>query len=233
MLNKSTLALAVLFALAGCDKAQTPTQTTETPPAAVAEVKTLTSGIELSNMDTSVKPQQDFFRYVNGNWLAKTEIPADKGRWGSFDELRENADKQVLAIVQELAAKTAEPGSDTQKIADFYRSYMDTATLDSLGLEPLKADFAKVDALTSHADLAKLWANYRPIVPVRRWYFLLVRIRKLLINTLRWPTSQVLGMPDRDYYLNTDEKSKEIEQKYQAYITKVAELAGWADPAKS
>ena len=116
MLNKSTLALAVLLALAGCDKAQTPTQSTETPVAAAAEVKTLTSGVELSNMDTSVKPQQDFFRYVNGNWLAKTEIPADKGRWGSFDELRENADKQVLAIVQELAGKTAEPGSDVQKI---------------------------------------------------------------------------------------------------------------------
>ena len=103
MIHKSALAVAVLIALAGCDKAQAPAQSTDTATAAVAEVKTLTSGIELSNMDTSVKPQQDFFRYVNGNWLAKTEIPADKGRWGSFDELRENADKQVLAIVQELA----------------------------------------------------------------------------------------------------------------------------------
>jgi putative endopeptidase len=232
MLKKSTLALAVLVALAGCEKAQTPTQATDTAPAAVAEVKTLTSGIELSNMDTSVKPQQDFFRYVNGNWLAKTEIPADKGRWGSFDELRENADKQVLAIVQELAAKTAEPGSDTQKIADFYRSYMDTATLDSLGLEPLKADFAKVDALTSHADLAKLWGElqaYRTGTPV---VLFVGQDQKASDQYITLANQSGLGMPDRDYYLNTDEKSKEIQQKYQAYITKVAELAGWAEPAK-
>mgnify|MGYP006151903649 CR=1 FL=1 len=65
----------------------------------------LSSGITLANMDTSVAPQQDFFRYVNGNWLDSTDIPADKARWGSFDELRENAEKQVLSIVQQLAAE--------------------------------------------------------------------------------------------------------------------------------
>lgn len=232
MLNKSTLALAVLFALAGCDKAQTPTQTTETPPAAVAEVKTLTSGIELSNMDTNVKPQQDFFRYVNGNWLAKTEIPADKGRWGSFDELRENADKQVLAIVQELVAKTAEPGTDIQKISDFYRSYMDTATLDTLGLEPLKAQFTKVDAVSSHADLAKLWGELQAERTGTPVVLFVGQDQKASDQYITLANQSGLGMPDRDYYLNSDEKSKEIQQKYQAYITKVAELAGWTDPAK-
>jgi predicted metalloendopeptidase len=232
MLNKSTLALAVLLALAGCDKAQTPTQSTETPVAAAAEVKTLTSGVELSNMDTSVKPQQDFFRYVNGNWLAKTEIPADKGRWGSFDELRENADKQVLAIVQELAGKTAEPGSDVQKIADLYRSYMDTATLDTLGLEPLKADFAKVDAVTSHAELAKLWGELQAERTGTPVVLFVGQDQKASDQYITLASQSGLGMPDRDYYLNSDEKSKEIQQKYQAYITKVAELALWTDPAK-
>ncbi len=232
MIHKSALAVAVLIALAGCDKAQAPAQSTDTATAAVAEVKTLTSGIELSNMDTSVKPQQDFFRYVNGNWLAKTEIPADKGRWGSFDELRENADKQVLAIVQELAAVTAEPGTDAQKIADFYRSYMDIPTLDKLGLEPLKADFAKVDAVTSHADLAKLWGElqaYRTGTPVVLY---IGQDQKASDQYITMANQAGLGMPDRDYYLNTDEKSKEIQQKYQSYISKVAELAGWAEPAK-
>jgi predicted metalloendopeptidase len=232
MLKKTTLALAVLMALTGCDKAQTPTQSTETPTAAVAEVKTLTSGIEIANMDTSVKPQQDFFRYVNGNWLAKTEIPADKGRWGSFDELRENADKQVLAIVQELAAKTAEPGTDNQKISDFYRSYMDTAKLDALGLEPLKADFAKVDALTSHADLAKLWGELQADRTGTPVVLYVGQDQKASDQYITQANQAGLGMPDRDYYLNSDEKSKEIQQKYQAYISRVAELAGWTDPAK-
>ncbi|MBY0417339.1 MAG: M13 family peptidase, partial [Pararheinheimera sp.] len=232
MLNKSVLALAVLVALAGCDKAQTPTQTNETPVAVVAEVKTLTSGIELANMDSSVKPQQDFFRYVNGNWLAKTEIPADKGRWGSFDELRENADKQVLAIVQELVAKTAEPGSDIQKISDFYRSYMDTATLDTLGLEPLKAEFTKVDAASSHADLAKLWGELQAERTGTPVVLFVGQDQKASDQYITQANQSGLGMPDRDYYLNSDEKSKEIQQKYQAYISKVAELAGWTDPAK-
>ncbi|WP_337841532.1 M13 family metallopeptidase [Rheinheimera sp.] len=231
MQHQSLLAVAVLAALAGCGQPQQAAPA-DSKPAAVAEQKQLTSGIEVANMDTSVKPQQDFFRYVNGQWLERTEIPADKGRWGSFDELRENADKQVLAIVKELAAKPADAGTDAQKIADLYRSYMDIETLDKLGLTPLTAGFERIDSLKTHADLATLWGEwqaYRVGTPV---VLFVGQDQKQSDQYTTMLNQAGLGMPDRDYYLNSDEKSKETQAKYLAYIQKVAELAGWQDPAK-
>src|SRR5690606_26285643 len=102
-----------------------------------------------------------FFRYVNGSWLDNTEIPADKARWGSFDELRENAEKQVLAIVQQLAAKQHAKGSDGQKIADLYNSFLDEQLAEVLGLNPLRGELAAIDNLNSHADLTNLWGNWQ------------------------------------------------------------------------
>ncbi len=94
----------------------------------------LTSGIELANMDTTVRPQDDFFRYVNGTWLATTEIPADRNNTGVFMDLRDKAREDVKTIIEEVAAKTdLEPGSDEQKVADLYNSFMDTARLEELG----------------------------------------------------------------------------------------------------
>ena len=114
MKQKSLLALgiAVAFGLVGCEQAS---KIAEPTPATTAAVVSLKSGIELTNLDTQVKPQQDFFRYVNGNWLAKTEIPADKSVWGSFHELRKGADDHVLTLIKAAAAKPAEAGTDQAK----------------------------------------------------------------------------------------------------------------------
>ena len=201
-------------------------------PAAATQAAT-SSGISLQNMDTSVAPQQDFFRYVNGSWLDKTEIPADKARWGSFDELRENAEKQVLAIVQELASGKHSKGSDAQKIADLYLSYLDADMAETLGLNPLRGDLARIANLKNHADLATLWGEwqqYRVGTPV------VLYVSQDSKNSSEYITgaSQAgLGLPDRDYYLKDDEKSKEILAKYQAFIEKMWTLAGLENASKA
>ena len=107
MKKMTTVALSIALALglAGCSTAANSNSNAEPTAAVTTATASLSSGITLGNMDASVAPQQDFFRHVNGSWLDNTEIPADKARWGSFDELRENAEKQVLAIVQQLAAE--------------------------------------------------------------------------------------------------------------------------------
>lgn len=231
MQHKSLLALAVVAALAGCGKAP---QTTETAsaPAAVMEQKQLTSGIDVQFMNKDVKPQEDFFLYVNGQWLEQTQIPADKSRWGSFDELRDSADKQVLAIIQTLATKAADAGSDEQKIGDFYRSYMDIATLDQLGLTPLNAGFERIAAVKTHADLATLWGEWQLVRAGTPVVLFVGQDQKQSDQYITSASQAGLGLPDRDYYLKTDENSKGIQAKYQAYIAKVAELAGWENPAK-
>lgn len=228
MSQKTVIALAVAaaltFHLTGCGKAPE----TVAPQAQVEAVQ-LKSGIELGNLDTQVKPQQDFFRYVNGNWLAKTEIPADKSRWGSFDELRYNAEKHVLELIQQQAAKPGESGTDAQKIGDLYRAFMDTTTIDKLGLQPLSADIAAIDALKTADELAMFWGKLqaqRYGTPVTLF---VGQDQKNSTQYISLVNQSGLGMPDRDNYLKTDEKAEKIKQQYRWMIAKFWELAGWPD----
>ena len=120
-------------------------------------------GIIVENMDTSIRPNDDFFRYVNGTWLDKTEIPADRTSWGSFNELRKKTDADVLAILSEAIAEDKFPKlkdaqgnltleSDQKKAVNFYESIMDTVARDAQGIDPLKPFLAKIDGLKNLAD---------------------------------------------------------------------------------
>ena len=110
----------------------------------------LGSGIDMSGFDTSVRPQDDFFDYVNGKWVAETPLPADRARWGTFDKLRENAQKDVRALVEEVSAtENVQPGSATQKIRDFYNAYMDSEQPNALGVEAIRAELDEIAAIQS------------------------------------------------------------------------------------
>ncbi|PKM17926.1 MAG: peptidase M13 [Gammaproteobacteria bacterium HGW-Gammaproteobacteria-15] len=224
MIKMTTVALSIALALgvASCSNSSVTTENNT----AVQTQTGLSSGIELANMDTSVAPQQDFFHYVNGSWMEKTEIPADKARWGSFDELRENAEKQVLAIVQQLAAEQQAKGSDEQKIADLYKSFLDAELAEVLGLNPLRPELAQIDNLKSHQDLTALWGEwqrYRVATPVALF---VGQDQKQSDQYITGASQAGLGLPDRDYYLKDDERSVELLGQYQAFIAKLWTLAG-------
>lgn len=213
--------IAVALALTGCGPQAPTTSATNVSQAA------LKSGIELSNLDTQVKPQQDFYQYVNGNWLNKTQIPADKPRWGAFDELRNNADQQVLSLVQQLAGKPAEGGSDAQKIGDLYQSFLNTAKLEQLKLQPLQPIFTEIDQLKSLQDVSRYFGAH---LEFRAGSPLAVMVAQDQKDSTRYITAvnqAGLGLPDRDYYLKTDEKSAQVQKQYQWFITRLWELAGW------
>lgn len=235
MMNKTILALSVSLALglAACGKAPEPAANQAQPVAEVAVQAALKSGIELTNLDTQVKPQQDFFRYVNGNWLAKTEIPADKSSWGSFNELRDSADQHVLTLIKAAAAKPAEAGSDTQKIGDLYRSYLDTAKIEALGIAPLASDLAAIDALNNPAQLAAFWGQLQQARYGTPVSLFVSQDQKNSDQYITGASQSGLGLPDRDYYLKTDEKSEQIKKQYQWMIAKYWELAGWPDGTKA
>lgn len=220
----TTVALSIALALgvASCSNSNVNADNN----AAVQTQTGLSSGIDLANMNTSVAPQQDFFHYVNGTWMEKTEIPADKARWGSFDELRENAEKQVLAIVQQLATEQHVKGSEEQKIADLYRSYLDEELAEVLGLNPLRGELAKIENIKSHKELTNLWGEwqrYRIGTPVAVF---VSQDQKKSDQYITGASQAGLGLPDRDYYLKDDARSTELLGQYKAFIAKVWALAG-------
>lgn len=227
MKHASLLAISVALALgtAACsDPEQADTRSQSTISTEYGE---LTSGVEIANKDTSVRPQDNFFRYINGQWLERTEIPSDRARWGSFDELRERAEQQVLAIVQDFAATDAEQGSDEQKIGDLYRSFMDEETIEARGLAPLEDAFARIDALQNHDELARFWGEQqrrRAGTPVGMF------VGQDQMQSDQYITSisqSGLGLPDRDYYVNDSESNLELREQYKRFIAELFDAAQW------
>src|SRR3954465_7589207 len=115
-----------------------------------------TFGIDTAQMDPAVKPGDDFFKYVNGKWLATFKIPADKASYGAFDLLNDKAEEDVRALLGDLGTSHPAPGSVGQKVIDLYQSWMDEAAIDARGITPLDADFKAIAAATSKADITRL-----------------------------------------------------------------------------
>ena len=109
----------------------------------------LGSGIDLEYMDKSIAPGDDFYRYVNGTWLANTEIPADQSNYGAFSVLADEAEEHLRTLIEEAAATDAAIGSDSQKVGDFYQSFMNENLIENLGSNPLAASLAEIVAVTN------------------------------------------------------------------------------------
>jgi predicted metalloendopeptidase len=191
------------------------------PPAPV-----LSSGLELQYMDTSVRPQDDFYHYVNGKWLATKEIPADKGVYGSFYELRDTVQEQLRPLINDLPKILDAADPDLQKITDLYASFLDEQSLDAKGGKPLTAEFARINGIKDTAGVAALIAHLNRI-GVRAPYTPGVHLD--VKDTTRYVFDlgeDGLGLPDRDYYLKDDEKLVQIRGQYREHMQKMLTLAG-------
>jgi endothelin-converting enzyme/putative endopeptidase len=187
-------------------------------------------GIDLANRDEKVKPGDDFFRYANGAWLATFKIPDDKARYGAFDELTEKSERDVKSIIDGFAANPAAPGSNVAKAADFYASWMDEATLETRGIEPLKPYLDEINGIATKQDLLKVIAKVGYASPFG------LGIEADTADPKRyavWGTQSGLAMPDRDYYLEKGEKYDAYRAAYKAYVTRIFELLGDANPTAS
>jgi putative endopeptidase len=219
------LALALCLATAACSSPAAP------PPPAP---KPLVSGLDLSAIDKGVRPQDDLFHHVNGGWLKKTEIPADKSSYGAFDILFDKAQEDLKNIV-ETASKSATktPGSEAQKIGDFYESFMNEALAEKLGLSPLTGELAAIDAIKTKTDLSRHFGRFFKMN-------LINPVVGYVEGDAQQPTHDVLylyqgglGLPDRDYYLKDDPKLKEYREKYLAFLTSILGLAGDTGSART
>ena len=184
-------------------------------------------GINVTYMDKSVKPSHDFFRFVNGTWLDNTEIPNDKTRWGSFDELGQRTDANTLAILKE-AAKNPKYKSNTDqgKAINLYKSIMDTIARNKQGIAPLKPYLAKIDAIKNSKDLQEFLIEIEPIGGIG--FFSLgvgADDKNSNKNSVSMGTDR-LGLPDRDYYVSESNDAKEKREKYALHVAKMLQFIG-------
>ena len=199
---------------------------------AQTEVKQKAPGINTSYMDTNVDPADDFFRYVNGTWLDKTEIPADRTRWGSFDELRKNTDDDVMAILKEaLADETIDPNSDQGKALSLYKSVLDTVSRNKMGVLPLKPYLEKIDKIQNAQDVVALITEFEPQGGGGFFGTYIYTDAKNSTRNVVYLGTGSLGLPDRDYYVSDAEDTKEKREKYVAHVTRMLQFLGDSETA--
>jgi putative endopeptidase len=214
MMRITTITLGLLITLAACNQA---TQETK---------KDLVSGLDLNNVDSTARPGDNFFRFVNGKWIDKTEIPSDKPSYGVGYQLYEKAQENVKQIIEDAASSNPAKGTDEQKVGDLFASYLDMDKRNALGAEPLKEEFARIDAINDLKALSTYFGygvKYGYDNPFA--LFIESDLKKPEVYAL-YIFQGGLGLPEREYYLDNKAEYKDIRQAYVAHITKMMELAG-------
>ncbi len=205
------------------------------PPARAATPapKPLTAGVDPSGFDKSIRPQDDLYKFVNSAWLAKTEIPPDRGAYGGFYEAIDRTQERLREIAEEASkAANKTPGSDQQKLGDFYASFMDEARVNQLGKAPLEPELARIDALASKTDLSRHMAR-----------MLMLNMTTLVSGgvdgdaqdpgtSVLYLAQSGLGLPDRDYYLKDDPKLKEYPDEVPGLRGEDADAGRTAVPGR-
>lgn len=196
-------------------------------------------GIAVANMDRSVKPGDDFYRYANGDWIRRTEIPPDRGRIGVFATLADLSNKRTVGLIEEAAKANAPAGSNTRKIADLYTAYMDEAGIEAKGMAPLRPHLEAIAAIHDKRELARaLGESLRADVDaLNNAVFHTPKIFGLWVapgfndsdHYAAYLMQGGLEMPDREYYLADSERMRDLRTKYQAHVSTMLKLAGFTD----
>lgn len=216
---KTVIAMSIVISLFSCKTEKQKKEITKTP------------GIKLENIDTLVSPKEDFYKYVNGNWLKKTEIPSDRTSWGSFNELRKKTDDDVLAILEEeMKNKTLKDSkqkevTDQQKAVYLFQSYTDLATRNKNGIQPIMPLLKKVDQIKDIKDVQNFMTETQPYGGPGFFGLYVSSHPKRSTENAAFLYPAGLGL-SRDYYVDKDADTKEKLKKYQQHIAKMLTFIG-------
>jgi putative endopeptidase len=190
-----------------------------------------TSGIDRANADPSVRPQDDLFRHVNGAWLANTEIPAERSYYGAFIQLADKAEADLRAIIESAAKSDSPAGSDVRKVGDLFASFIDEKQADALGLEPIKDQLARVDAITDKAGLIHALADLQRTGVDGVFGLFVDTDAKRSDHYIAYLNQGGISLPDESYY--REPKFEPIRKAFAAHVAKILELAGVPAPKEA
>jgi putative endopeptidase len=189
----------------------------------------LSSGIDLSNLDTTVAPGNSFYQYACGGWMENHPLSAEYSRFGSFDMLAENNRKQLRELIEEIASKEAEEGSIEQKIADLYNLALDSAKLNADGYKPVEESLQKIASISSIEDLSTVLPELF-MSGVHPYFSVYVDADAMNSNKYLVQTYQAgISLGEREYYLDTDEQTTNIRDKYKEHVQKMFQLFGFSE----
>jgi len=183
--------------------------------------------IDTNNLDPTAKPSDNFFQYVNGNWVKNNPIPESESSWDLFSELYEKNNKRLKLILDEATAdKAAQPGSNTQKIRDFYSLGMDSVKLNKDGLTPILPELAAINKIATTDDLIKEIAHLHTIGVSAAFGLTIDQDQKISTQYITQVYQDGIGLGDKDYYTNTDERTLDIQKAYVQHIENMFKLLG-------
>ena len=216
LLKIGSLMLIVSFLFSACHNKQKD----------VESEKELVSGIVMDNLDTTANPVDDFYQFACGGWVKNHPLPAEYSRYGSFDQLGENTEKQLNKLITDIAQQSNDPGSIAQKIGDFYNCGMDTQTINEQGDQPIRPILQKIADVKSNKELTDLIIELHSMGYSPFFGIFGEASPNNSTLTIAWMTQSGLGLGERDYYLKPDAK---IKEGYITMIEKLLELSEYGE----
>ena len=228
-INIGILAFAGIIALNSCaSKTATEPEPAKPPMETVKVISE--NGLDFTAFDKSIRPQDNFYDFVNGTWMKTAKIPSDKSTWGSFNKLAEDTDNNSMTILHSLLNDQFAPGSEGKKIQDLYATYMDMSKRNADGISPIKADLAKIDGIKSLTDLQTylIEATKNGENPFYSWS-VFSDLKDSKMNAI-YLGDATLGL-GRDYYQKTNPKNTEALAKYTEYVSSMLNVLGYKNSA--
>jgi len=217
--------IVIAFTVYGCDTAKKATsETAENVSEKTESTDYRNQTINLDYLDTTIRPQDDFFEFANGTWLQNNPVPASESRWGSFNELEQANSKKLTALLEEASTLSTGKGSKNQILGDYYQSFIDMETRNKLGTYPIEDELLKVDNIISKSDLASAIAEQHLLGISSLFNLSVGQNLKDVENYIVYFGQSGIGLPNKEYY--SAEDKKEIKANYLEHIVQIFKLAG-------